>query len=150
MRLWHKDLIHVLPRKQLVSQWRECCAIAANLAKNDTPNHILVNKILDYPITDFISYTKLVTDEMKNRNYKVSTLSSQNFISNILIYNKRHKMDIKLFTVPQKTKVIFYKWHTPRYLIQCLYNLQEKHDCGGITEEEWRLLKKLSQTKIDD
>lgn len=28
MRLWHKDLIEVLPRQQLLGQWRECCAIA--------------------------------------------------------------------------------------------------------------------------
>ena len=56
MRLWHKDLIPVLPRQQLLSQWRECCCIARNIVENGTPNHILVNKILDYPINrDFYS-----------------------------------------------------------------------------------------------
>lgn len=25
-------------------------------------------------------------------------------------------------------------WHNDRYFLQCFYNLQEKHDCGGITE----------------
>lgn len=29
MRIWHKDLIPVLPREQLVAQWKECSAIAA-------------------------------------------------------------------------------------------------------------------------
>lgn len=24
-----------------------------------------------------------------------------------------------------------------RYLKQCLFNLQEKYDCGGISKEEW-------------
>lgn len=24
-----------------------------------------------------------------------------------------------------------------RYLTQCFFNLQEKYDCGGITDEEW-------------
>ena len=48
MRLWHKDLIAFLPRKQLLGQWRECCAIARNIAVNGTPNHVLVNKVLDY------------------------------------------------------------------------------------------------------
>ena len=48
MRLWHVDLIDVLPRKQLLSQWRECCAIAKSIADKGTPNHILVNKITDY------------------------------------------------------------------------------------------------------
>ena len=32
---------------------------------------------------------------------------------------------------------IFKDWHNTRYLRQCLYNLQEKYDCGGISKEEW-------------
>lgn len=43
MRLWHKELIPYLPRQQLIAQWRECCAIASNLASKGTPNHLLVN-----------------------------------------------------------------------------------------------------------
>ena len=39
MRLWHKDLIDVLPRQQLISQWREICCIAKNIAEKGTPNH---------------------------------------------------------------------------------------------------------------
>lgn len=54
MRLWHKDLIQILPKNQLLSQWRECCCIAKNIAIN----HILVNKIMDYGIAHFYSYTK--------------------------------------------------------------------------------------------
>ena len=43
MRLWHIDLISVLPREQLVAQWRELSAIAGAIQKKGTPNHILVN-----------------------------------------------------------------------------------------------------------
>lgn len=50
MGLWHKDLIEKLPREQLVAQWRECSAIAGNLITKGTPNHILVNKILNYAV----------------------------------------------------------------------------------------------------
>ena len=32
---------------------------------------------------------------------------------------------------------IFIEWHNDRYLRQCLYNLQEKADCGGVSKEEW-------------
>ena len=53
MRLWHKDLIDVLPNGQLLGQWRECCAIARNIKAKGTPNHLLVNKIMDYPDIDF-------------------------------------------------------------------------------------------------
>lgn len=35
MRLWHKDLIHYLPRQQLIAQWRECCAIAVGFLKKN-------------------------------------------------------------------------------------------------------------------
>ena len=45
MRIWHKSLIPVLPREQLVAQWRELGAIAGNLNTKGTPNHILVNKV---------------------------------------------------------------------------------------------------------
>ena len=48
MRLWHKDLIKVLPNNQLIGQWRECCAIAVNIKNKGFPNHILVNRIMDY------------------------------------------------------------------------------------------------------
>ena len=32
---------------------------------------------------------------------------------------------------------LFEDWHNHRYLKQCLYNLEEKYDCGGISREEW-------------
>jgi hypothetical protein len=28
-----------------------------------------------------------------------------------------------------------------RYLKQCLYNLQEKYDCGGISQKEWQKIE---------
>ena len=56
MRLWHKDLISILPREQLVAQWRELSAIAGAIQKNGTPNHGLVNFVLDYDYNHFISY----------------------------------------------------------------------------------------------
>ena len=34
------------------------------------------------------------------------------------------------------------EWHNERYLDQCYYNLQEKFDCNGISEEEWNILNK--------
>ena len=70
MRLWHKDLVAVLPRFQILGQWRECCLIAKNIAEKGTPNHILVNKIMDYPIEHFYRYASEVSDEMESRGYK--------------------------------------------------------------------------------
>ena len=56
MRLWHKELIPYLPRQQLLGQWRECCAIAKSIAETGTPNHVLVNKIMEYPKPHFVLY----------------------------------------------------------------------------------------------
>ena len=69
MRLWHKDLISVLPDKQLLGQWRECCCIARNIAVNGSPNHLLVNKIMEYPISHLWKYGYLIMCEMEERGY---------------------------------------------------------------------------------
>lgn len=49
---------------------------------------------------------------------------------------------LKIDNVTEHHKVLtleelFKDWHNDRYLKQCLLNLQEKYDCGGITQEEW-------------
>ena len=130
MRLWHKDLISVLPRQQLLGQWRECCLIAKNIAENGTPNHILVNKIMEYPLEHFHYYTGMIHDEMLNRGYKVNYSRFDKWLH----LEENHCTYDKLFN----------DWHNRRYFIQCYYNLQEKYDCGGITHEEWRKIKRLA------
>ena len=72
MRLWHKDLIPVLPRRQLLSQWRECCAIAGEINKCGSPRSPLTRKIMDYPIEHFVIYSRCVIQEMTFRGYKVN------------------------------------------------------------------------------
>ena len=136
MRLWHVYLIKVLPMKQLVSQWRECCCIAKNIANKGTPNHLLVNKVLEYHYNNFNHYTMLVVNEMKNRGYKVRENSISNFIDNLI-------SGIDKFNNGKPTMVLFEGWHNERYLKQCYYNLQEKYDCGGISKEEWMKVYKV-------
>ena len=70
MRLWHKSLITALPKAQLVAQWRELSAAAGNIKNKGTPNHILINKIMDYPFDHFITYAKLIRAEMTKRGYQ--------------------------------------------------------------------------------
>lgn len=125
MRLWHKDLIPYLPQKQLVSQWRECCCIARNIATDGTPNHILVNKILDYPIAHLWKYAFIIRDEMHRRGYVVRFEKFEQWFVRPYKYN-----------TPSYDK-LFEDWHNDRYLKQCYYNLQEKYDCGGISVHEW-------------
>lgn len=129
MRLWHKDLIPVLPKQQLLGQWRECCCIARNIAVNGTPNHLLVNKIMDYPIDHFLAYSDLVYNECRKRSYKVNL---QSFL--------KHPLVRYAYAPIPSEQELFAGWHNDRYLLQCFYNLQEKYDCGGITEDEWQLI----------
>lgn len=129
MRLWHKDLICVLPRKQLLGQWRECCLIAKNIKEKGILNHILVNKIMDYPIEDFIGYAMLVYLEMRKRGYDANLYKVTKYIDTKNVYYDQ--------------RYIFLNWHNERYLRQCFYNLQEKYDCRGITEKEWVLIEQM-------
>lgn len=130
MRLWHKDLIPVLPRQQLLGQWRECCLIAKNIAEKGTPNHILVNRIMEYPLEDFFTYGMAITAEMVKRGYKVDKNSMMDFTKHIFDHDKNACVYVPLDEV-------FFLWHNDRYFYQCYFNLQEKFDCGGITSEEW-------------
>jgi len=129
MRLWHKDLIEVLPRQQLLGQWRECCLIAKNISKKGTPNHILVNKIMNYQINHFIYYSKLIYSEMIIRGYKCDKNKFTKYIS-----CAHHNYP--------KYEELFMDWHNDRYLLQCYLNLQEKFDCNGITKEEFSSIRK--------
>ena len=140
MRLWHKDLIPYLPENWLLAQWRECCAIASSLAKNHTPNHILVNPVIEYDPSHFISYCSLVYKEAYERGYKISEKARKKLEDDIrawqlyLKYELPWDLDSK---IPVQYDNLFYNWHNERYFVQCYYNLQEKYDRGGISEEEW-------------
>ena len=142
MRLWHKDLIPVLPRQQLLAQWRECCAIARNIAINGTPNHLLVDKVLKYPVIHFTCYIDLVLNEMRKRNYKISEKAFVTCHDNI-VKGQEHFSHTENQYAPAFTSSIYAGWHDDRYLRQCFYNLQEKFDCGGIPEDEWRKVQQF-------
>ena len=135
MRLWHWKLISALPREQLVAQWRELSAIAGNLNTKGTPNHILVNKVCDYPREHFISYALYVRQEMTRRGYR--TMES---VWN-KIYCTRESDYGEIEIVPLKD--LFPGWHNDRYLAQCYYNLEEKYDCGGVAEEWFRKITEI-------
>ena len=145
MRLWHKDLIPYLPHQQLLGQWRECCCIAKSIHDKGSPNHLLVNKIMDYPITHFWSYGLLVWCCCVARGYKVD---KENFLRHCSGYNQWvwsglwncDDMEFVAINNPAYSYNVFPSWHNDRYLVQCLCNLQEKYDCGGISEDEWMII----------
>ena len=126
MRLWHKSLIPVLPKEQLVAQWRELSAIAGAIQKNGTPNHILVNFVTEYSYDNFISYAYYIRKEMTKRGYRTTDkvwykITSLDEDGDILPIDEvyKNKMDTDYLTI-------------------CYYNLYEKALCGGISTEDWK------------
>lgn len=135
MRLWHKDLILVLPDMQLRGQWRECCLIAKEL-HDGTLNHLLVNRVKEYPLEHFLRYGELIQLEMQKRGYKADLGKFVPYLEDT---------SCNFFNVITHGE-LFNGWHNDRYLRQCLYNLQEKHDCGGIPDSKWaRIADKFPQ-----
>jgi uncharacterized protein (TIGR02328 family) len=124
MRLWHIDLIttHSLPKLQLLAQWRELNSI---YKKQD--NHILINFIYQYPKEDLLLYSFAVIKEMRKRGIKIKTWHNFKSYFNGII-NVRN---ISQNRIPFKYKM------NKNYLMQCLCNLEEKAECGGIPKNEW-------------
>lgn len=115
-----------MPREQLIGSWRELSAIAGSIQLKGTPNHILVNKVLNYDFNHLISYAALIRAQMTYCDYKTmdkvwNKIESLKPNWSMLDFNK-----------------IFDGWHNDRYLRQCYYNLEEKYDCGGISEEDYK------------
>lgn len=122
MRLFHKDLIEVLPRQQLLGQWRELNSIFKLQNR-----HILINFVYYYPKEDLLTYSTKIILEFNKRHYKYDLTNFNNYFGNRTVSD--------LVEEPFKGKF------TDRYLKQCLYNLQEKYDCGGITQKEWQKIE---------
>ena len=118
MRLWHTSLIPVLPKEHLVAQWRECSAIAGAIQKNGTPNHVLVNFILDYDFDHFISYAYYIRQEMTRRGYR--TMNS--------VWEKIIALNPVWELIP--IEEVYKNKMNDFYLTVCYYNLYEKYDCG--------------------
>ena len=125
MWLWHTALIKALPQQHLKAQWRELSAIAGAIQKNGTPNHILVNFVLDYDYDHFISYAYYLREEMTKR--KIRTMNS--------VWEKivSLKPDYTILPIEKvyKEKMDF------TYLTICYYNLLEKYMCGMFGNEDW-------------
>lgn len=131
MRLWSKQLIKALPQQHLVSQWREVSAIAGAIQKNGTPNHSLVNFVLDYDCDHFISYTYYLREEMTKR--KIRTMNT--------VWNKIVSLKPNYTLLPfdevYKEKMDF------MYLTICYYNLLEKYMCGMFSQEDWDNIQQI-------
>ena len=145
MRLWHREMIPYLPSQQLLGQWRELCCIGTHLATEHTPNHILVNPILDYPPEHFEAFCNLVIKEMDKRKFNIQETVLHKLQDDVRAWRLYLDQDLPFDYVDRDWSIdigepIYFDWHNQRYLRQCYYNLEEKYDRGGIPEKEWMVL----------
>lgn len=127
MRIWHSGLIEVLPRQQLLSQWRELCSI---YAKED--NHMLINFVYE-DISSLKKYSDMIVAEFKRRGYNIREQSYSKY--------REYFEGKELIEVEE----VFPNKMNDRYFRQCYYNLEEKYDCGGITLDEFELVYSLAR-----
>lgn len=134
MRLWHHEMIDLLPKSQLLAQWRELNSI---FAKED--RHILINYIYEYPKEHLFAYTSFILQEMRIRNINIRTIDKMNcYFSDI-----------------EQTNLIdqpFSRHHDDEYFEICYFNLKEKFfgDRGILIEnvlDGWRTVTRLFKRK---
>lgn len=129
-------MIDVLPRQQLLAQWRELNSI---FKKQD--KHILINFVYNYPKEHLLTYSNLIIREMKNRGYKIRTMDNYyNYFTNLISAEK---------ITPIIIQHCFREKMDNMYLRECLYNLEEKAICGGITKQEWQKIYDKYKDKFD-
>ena len=132
MRLWHYQLLPYLPELQFKGQLRELVSIMRDVRDKDQTNHLLINRVMEYPKSDLSTY----------------------FYRYMWIYYDRYRMHISRKIIKEfedfspayfdLAEPIFEDWHNKEYLRVCMANLYEKHVFGvgksRITDEEWQTL----------
>lgn len=115
MRLWHVDLLPLLPRQQLLGQHREACALrGAGWGKK----HATVDYVFTHPYSWLFGYHAEVMREMKRRGYHVEPLwTVQNYRGKILQY------DSSSFCAGTYQR---YPEHNAAYYAECIENLAGK------------------------
>jgi uncharacterized protein (TIGR02328 family) len=126
MRLWHYELISVLPNKMLVSQWRELIAINRQWEKG-TLIHPLVSYVKEYSKDYFAYYVHHVYLEMLKRNIKCK----DSYMEEIISFCRYRLWQENLN----------YSEHNQEYLFICYYNLKEKYLREIINPTEWDLIE---------
>lgn len=130
MRLWHCELLPFLPDAQFKGQLRELVAIMHDWRDKGKTNHLLINRVMEYPKSELSNYALKYFSECIKRNISVK----DNIVKEFCEFG---------YGEPIKNNGIFEDWHNKEYLRICMSNLLEKHRGIGksrITDEEWARL----------
>ena len=132
MRLWSWQLLPYLSDLQFKGQLREITAIMRDWRDRGKTNHLLINRVMEYPKADLYRYFCEYEAEYFKRYGRTLDRYSSEFgrFAN--------------WSVDTKNNTIFEVWHNKEYLRVCMANLYEKRFFGigksRITDEEWQRL----------
>ena len=116
MRLWHEQIIHILPKNQLLGQHRECCALRGN---GWNKKHKTVDYVFTYSPYNLFIYHSKIMDEMEKRGYRVSKeWRDKNY--------RGQKADSYSNLEETNISSPIYKEHNDEYLAECIENLAGK------------------------
>ena len=116
MRLWHEQIIHLLPKNQLLGQHRECCALRGN---GWNKKHKTVDYVFTYSPYNLFIYHSKIMDEMEKRGYTVSKeWRDKNY----------RGQKAESYSNLEETNISspIYKEHNEEYLEECIENLAGK------------------------
>ena len=116
MRLWHEQIIHLLPKNQLLGQHRECCALRGN---GWNKKHKTVDYVFKYSPYNLFIYHSKIMDEMEKRGYRVSTEWRD---KNYRGQKAKSYSNLEEINISSPT----YKEHNSEYLAECIENLAGK------------------------
>ena len=120
MRLWHQDIISLLPRQQLLGQHRECCAMRG---LGWGKKHATINYVFTHNPQMLYNYHLLIMTEMENRGYKADPLWLSSSYRGKLCNESYPSISLQH---PVHNR---YPEHNDSYLQECIDNLAGK----GIT-----------------
>ena len=122
MRLWHKNLIEVLPSIVLLHLWKECCDISKRFGDLneiqyfDGRNYVVISRV------QFSTYCRMVHGELINRGWPCNISDVSKWLGEF---------------EECKDNDIFSTWHNNAYLWRCYDALEEMLDYGEISKDDF-------------
>lgn len=118
MRLWHEELIPILPRAQLLGQHRECCALRGN---GWGKKHSTVDYVFRHNPNKLFLYHSLIMKEMTLRGYRIDKkwLDPK--------YRGKKSTPYLTLEIPSTLPHPIYSKHDKSYLQECIENLKQKN-----------------------
>jgi hypothetical protein len=135
VRIWHYKFLPYLPELQFKGQLRELVAIKRDWETKGTTNHLLINRVMEYPKSELLLYFELYASIYA---LKYNKLLSKHYYEEFREFAYGSKLSFN------PNVELFDGWHTKEYLRSNMANLWEKHTMGvgksRITDAEWQRL----------